>query len=226
MACHDHNEAERAAQAVETLADGVSIALVSDAGTPLISDPGYRLVSACRAAGHTVCPIPGASALIAALSVSGLPTDRFVFEGFLPAKANALTSFLASLKSETRTLVFYESSHRISRSLAALRDQFGATRKATVARELTKRFETVLHADLGALVGAIEGDALQQKGEFVIVVAGAEPANASSRDELSSVLAILLDHVSVSQAATIAAALTGTSKNKTYRAALELARDE
>ncbi|MEP6634049.1 MAG: 16S rRNA (cytidine(1402)-2'-O)-methyltransferase, partial [Luteimonas sp.] len=172
IALHEHNEAEVAAKLVARLRNGDALALVSDAGTPLVSDPGFRLVRAAREAGIKVSPVPGASAVIAALSVAGLPSDRFVFEGFLPAKAAARRERLAQLAGETRTLVLYESSHRIEAALADLVAVFGAERKAVVARELTKLFETVLDGSLGALHARIAADADQRKGEFVMLIEG------------------------------------------------------
>src|SRR5690606_11431988 len=173
LALHDHNEEAMAARLVARLLAGDSLALVSDAGTPLVSDPGFRLVRAARAAGVKVSPVPGPCAFIAALSVAGLPSDRFVFEGFLPAKASARRERLAALAAEPRTLAFYESSHRIADTLADMRDAFGADRPAVLARELTKLFETVLDGSLADLAQRVATDADQRKGEFVVLVQGA-----------------------------------------------------
>ena len=172
VALHEHNEEELAERLVARLLAGESLALVSDAGTPLVSDPGFRLVRAARAAGIRVSPLPGPCAFIAALSVAGLPSDRFVFEGFLPAKAGARRERLARLAAETRTLAFYESSHRIEETLADMADAFGRDRRAVVARELTKLFETVLDGPLGVLRERVAADPDQRRGEFVVLVQG------------------------------------------------------
>ncbi|MEM7209299.1 MAG: 16S rRNA (cytidine(1402)-2'-O)-methyltransferase [Pseudomonadota bacterium] len=223
VACHDHNEAERAKQLLTKLAAGFSIALISDAGTPLISDPGYRIVCAARENGFNVYPIPGASAVIAALCASGMPTDRFSFEGFLPAKTRARSQALAELASESRTLVFYESSHRIAASISAMRDVFGADRQACVARELTKLHESIQTGRLGELCEKIDGGEIPAKGEFAVVVRGANPSaeNESSR-ELARLLPLLLAELSPKRAAKLAAEITGVSRNEAYQAAIEL----
>jgi 16S rRNA (cytidine1402-2'-O)-methyltransferase len=223
LSLHEHNEQERAGQVVSRLRAGTSIALVSDAGTPLISDPGYRLVREARAAGVKVVPVPGPSAVIAALSVSGLPTDRFAFEGFPAAKAGARRRQFDALATEARTLVFYESSHRIGASLADMRDAFGPEREAVLARELTKTFEQVHAAPLGALVEWLEADANRQRGEFVVMVEG-HRAGDESMDELeaSRVLAILLGELPVKAAAKVAAQLLDRPRNALYDLALRL----
>src|SRR6476620_3317384 len=173
VALHEHNEEQLAERLVARLLGGESLALVSDAGTPLVSDPGFRLVRAARAAGVAVSPVPGACAFVAALSVAGLPSDRLAFEGFLPAKAGARRERLAPLASETRTLAFYESAHRIEETLADMATVFGAQRRAVIARELTKLFETVLDGTLEDLQARVAADANQRKGEFVVLVEGA-----------------------------------------------------
>ncbi|MGE5626338.1 MAG: 16S rRNA (cytidine(1402)-2'-O)-methyltransferase [Bacillota bacterium] len=221
LSLHDHNEAERAGQLIPRLLAGDSIALVSDAGTPLISDPGFDLVRAARRAGVTVTPIPGASALVAALSVSGLPTDRFVFEGFLPAKASARRERLTALAGETRTLVFYESVHRLKESLEDMAAIFGAERSAVLARELTKLHEGVREAGLSALARWAATDPNAGKGEVVVVVSGA-PGSGASDVEADRVLRFLLEELPVKQAASLAAAITGLNKNPLYQRALEL----
>ena len=166
VALHEHNEDEMAGRLVARLLAGESLALVSDAGTPLVSDPGFRLVRAAREAGVRVSPVPGASALVAALSVAGLPSDRFVFEGFLPAKSGARRARLSALAGEPRTLLFYESSHRIEDTLADCVAAFGAERQAVVARELTKLFETVLDGTLAELHARVVADANQRRGSL------------------------------------------------------------
>lgn len=223
ISLHDHNEAERAPALVERLLAGESVALISDAGTPLISDPGFDLVRAARQAGITVTPVPGASALVAALSVSGLPTDRFVFEGFLPAKAAARRERLAALAAEARTLVFYESVHRLKESLEDMASAFGSERGAVLARELTKLHEGVREAPLQALLEWARSDPAAAKGEVVLMVAGATPAEGSALDaEAERLLKILLAELPVKQAAALTAEVTGLNKNPLYQRALEL----
>ncbi|MFC4819443.1 16S rRNA (cytidine(1402)-2'-O)-methyltransferase [Dokdonella ginsengisoli] len=217
LALHEHNEHEQAARIVEHLRGGGDAALISDAGTPLVSDPGYRLVRAARAAGCEVSPVPGPCAAIAALSVAGLPSDRFVFEGFLPAKAAARRERLQALAAETRTLIFYESSHRIVESLADLRGAFGDAREAVLARELTKLFETVIAAPLGELAARVEADANQQRGEFVVLVAGASGEDADAQlAEGRRVFALLREELPPARAAKLAAAITGAPRKRLY----------
>ncbi len=216
LALHEHNEDEIAERVVARMSAGESLALVSDAGTPLVSDPGFRLVRAARAAGIKVSPLPGPSALIAALSVAGLPSDRFVFEGFLPAKAAARRERLSTLAGETRTLVFYESSHRIEETLADAAAAFGAQRLATIARELTKLFETVLDGTLEDLAARVAADANQRKGEFVLLVQGAGE-NADARIvEGRRLYAKLSEHLPPSTAAKLAAELSGAPRKALY----------
>lgn len=218
VALHEHNEAALAERVVARLQGGDSLALVSDAGTPLMSDPGFRVVAAARAAGLAVSPVPGACALVAALSVAGLPTDRFCFEGFLPAKAAARRERLQALRNEPRTLVFYESAHRIEEALADLAQAFGAQRRGVLARELTKRFETVLDGPLAALAARVSADADQRRGEFVVLVEGA-PEDADARlAEGRRVLAILRAHLPLSQAARVAAEISGAPRKALYDA--------
>ncbi len=221
LSLHEHNERERVAQLIVALQGGAAIALISDAGTPLISDPGYHLVRAARAQGIRVIPVPGACAFIAALSAAGLPTDRFVFEGFLPAKSSARRARLEVLRTETRTLVFYESSHRVVDTLADMAIVFGASRPAVVARELTKTFETIRDGRLGELLAFVSNDANQQKGEFVMLVQGAEDVTEDAA-EAGRVLGILLDELPVKQAAALAERITGVKKNELYKLALTL----
>jgi 16S rRNA (cytidine1402-2'-O)-methyltransferase len=216
IAVHDHNEGDIAAKLVARLQAGDSLALVSDAGTPLVSDPGYRLVRAVREAGLPVVPVPGACAAIAALSVAGIPSDRFCFEGFLPAKGGARRERLGELLSETRTLVFYESSHRIEESLADLVAVFGGEREATLGRELTKRFETLLGPTLAAIQQAVASDANQRKGEFVLVVRGSVDREAAQLAEGKRLYAKLAGHLKPSQAAKLAAELSGAPRKALY----------
>lgn len=222
-ALHEHNEREIAPQLVAQLSGGVSLAIISDAGTPLISDPGFNLVRLAREAGVPVVPVPGPSALVCALSVSGLPTDRFVFEGFLPAKSAARRSRIQELQAEPRTLIFYESSHRIVDCLRDMRDGFGATRRAVLARELTKQFETIRNAALDELLPWVENDPNQQKGEMVLLVAGEEQPEAGAVTvEAQQILAVLLEELPIKQAAKLAARITGLNKRALYERALQL----
>ncbi|MGB9429346.1 MAG: 16S rRNA (cytidine(1402)-2'-O)-methyltransferase [Gammaproteobacteria bacterium] len=223
LSLHDHNEAQRTPGLIEKLLAGQSVALVSDAGTPLISDPGFNLVRAARKAGIGVTPVPGPSALIAALSVSGLPTDRFVFEGFLPQKAAARRARLAELAGEARTLIFYESVHRLEDSLADMAQVFSGQRPAVIARELTKLHETVREATLAELAAWVKSDPDACKGEVVLTVAGA-PASETSMMTLDAefVLRILLQELPVKQAAALAARITGVKRNALYKKALGL----
>lgn len=217
VALHEHNEDAMAQRLVERLQAGDSLALVSDAGTPLVSDPGFRLVRAARAAGIRVSPVPGPSAPVAALSVAGLPSDRFAFEGFLPAKAAARRERLAALAGEPRTLVFFESSHRIGEMLADAAQAFGDTRRAVVARELTKLFETVLDGTLAALRERVEADPDQRRGEFVVLVEGAGDAGDGARlAEGRRVYALLAAHLPPSTAAKLAAEITGAPRKALY----------
>ena len=222
-AFHEHNEREKTAELVAFLVQGKHLALVSDAGTPLVSDPGYRLVRAAHEAGVRVVPVPGACAAIAALSASGLPSDRFAFEGFPPAKGMARRGWLERLVSEPRTIVFYESPHRIVESLADMAAVFGAEREAVYARELTKQFETVRHATLGELAQWVAEDPKQQLGEIVVLVHGLSAAEDRAADaEGERVLRILMRSLPVSQAATLAAEISGRKKNELYDLALRL----
>ena len=216
LALHEHNEAEVSGKLVARLAAGDSLALVSDAGTPLVSDPGYRLVRAAREAGIRISPVPGPSAIIAALSVAGLPSDRFAFEGFLPTKSGARRERLAALAGETRTLVFYESSHRIAEALADARVAFGDDRRAVLARELTKLFETVLDGGLSELQARVEADPNQRKGEFVLLVQGAGEDADARIAEGRRVYALLAAELKPSLAAKLAAEITGAPRKALY----------
>ncbi len=221
-ALHEHNERARAAALIEDLQDGRSLALISDAGTPLVSDPGFNLVRAAHAAGITVVPVPGACAAIAALSASGLPTDRFIFEGFPPAKQAARVNYFQGLRQESRTQIFYESSHRILESLADMVSVFGPERPAVLARELTKQFETLRTAPLADLYTWVSADPDQQRGEMVVLLAGAPPEAREGDGEAERILRLLLAELPVRQAAALTAQITGQKKNHLYERALEL----
>jgi 16S rRNA (cytidine1402-2'-O)-methyltransferase len=223
LALHEHNERTVTAGLLRRLEAGADIALVSDAGTPLISDPGFHLVRSVREAGLRVVPVPGPSALTAALSVAGLPTDRFIFEGFLPAKQAARRQRLQELQDATATLVFYESSHRILASLGDMLVLFGAGREATLARELTKTFETIRQASLAELHAWVTADSDQQKGEFVVLVHGAEkPAVAEIDAATERVLRLLMAELPLRTAAALTAQICGIGKNVVYEHALQL----
>jgi 16S rRNA (cytidine1402-2'-O)-methyltransferase len=216
LSLHDHNEAQQVDTLLQRLRAGEDVALVSDAGTPLISDPGYRLVRAVREAGIVVSPVPGPCAAIAALSVAGIASDRFAFEGFLPAKSAARRERLQSLAAEPRTLLFYESGHRIEESLVDMAQTLGASRRAALARELTKRFETVLDGTLGELATRVAADPDQRRGEFVVVIEGAPANEDSSLPEGRRVYALLSQHLPPSTAARLAAEITGAPRKALY----------
>lgn len=222
QACHEHNETQLAPRLVEKLLTGDDIALISDAGTPLMSDPGYRLVDAAHAAGVRVSPVPGACAAIAALSASGLPTDRFLFAGFPPHKQGARQQFFNELATSTESLVFYESSHRVLASLQDMVQAFGGERLGVMARELSKTFETIRRLTLAELVEWVAEDANQQKGEFVIVLHGASSTPDTQSLALEQVLGPLLEELSVKQASHLASRITGMKKNQVYKIALEM----
>lgn len=221
MALHDHNEERALHGIIETLKDGKDVALVSDAGTPLVSDPGFRLVRAAHASGIGVVPLPGPSAVTAALSVAGLPTDRFCFEGFAPQKQAARCDWLRQLASETRTLVIYESVHRIGACLADMVDAFGADRQAFIGRELTKLHEQCVQETLGELWRMVDDGLIKSKGEFVIVVSGVDRP-AESAIDTDRMLELLGEHLGAKDAARITADLTGQKKNALYQRILEL----
>lgn len=222
VAYHDHTGEQRVAQLIRRLQEGDTVALISDAGTPLISDPGYRLVQQAVAAGVKVVPIPGACALIAALSASGLPSDRFVFEGFLPAKSVARQGVLQTLVDEPRTVLFYEAPHRIVDTLQDMVTVLGAEREVVLARELTKTFETIRLLPVAELLQWVQSDSNQQRGEMVLLVRG---VSRDRNDELSAevlrIMAVLLDELPLKQAAALGAKLTGEKKNRLYQWALE-----
>lgn len=223
-AVHDHNEADCVPKLIERLLQGEHIALVSDAGTPLISDPGYKLVSAAHQAGIRIVPVPGSCAAIAALSAAGIATDRFLFEGFLPAKSQQRQSRLHALVDTPCTLVFYEAPHRILETLQDMQTVFGGERLATLARELTKTFETIRRDSLATLAEWVASDSNQQRGEIVLVVAGA-PAKAVA-DSISvsaeSLLSVLVRELPVKQASSLAAEILGLRKNALYELAQTL----
>lgn len=221
--CHEHNERGQGDYFISRLLAGEDVALVSDAGTPLISDPGFHLVRRARAEQIRVVPVPGACALIAALSAAGLPSDRFIFEGFLPAKASGRMARLELLAREPRTLIFYEAPHRLLESLGSMASVFGAERPAVLARELTKTFETLKGLPLGELCDWVAADSNQQRGECVIVVAGwDEPdKDAEVPAETLRILDLLLAELPLKRAAALAAEITGGRKNQLYQVALE-----
>lgn len=222
LALHEHNERKLTAALLQRLQQGESIALVSDAGTPLLSDPGYHLVREAGLANLQVIPVPGPSAIMAALSAAGLPTDRFCFEGFLPSKAAARGSRLEALAGVTVTLVFFEAPHRILATLEDMQRIFGAEREAVLARELTKTFETFLRGSLAEIFQRVSEDENQQKGEIVLLVHGASVAERSGIDpEAERVLNILLRELSVKQAAALASEITGVKKNLLYQQAIK-----
>ncbi|SDH84140.1 16S rRNA (cytidine1402-2'-O)-methyltransferase [Pseudomonas abietaniphila] len=227
-ACHEHNERDEGSRFIARLLAGDNVALISDAGTPLISDPGYHLVRQARAAGIQVVPVPGACALIAALSAAGLPSDRFIFEGFLPAKTVGRKARLELLKEEPRTVIFYEAPHRILECLQDLEEIFGADRPAVLGRELTKTFETLKGLPLGELRAFVEGDSNQQRGECVVLVAGwSEPEGEDVIGaEARRVLDLLLQEMPLKRAAALAAEITGVRKNLLYQVALEKQKGE
>lgn len=220
-AYHDHSDNRRTEELLGRLLGGEDLALISDAGTPLVSDPGYRLVRRARLAGVPVVPVPGACALVAALSAAGLPSDRFAFEGFLPSRRGARCSALERLAGETRTLIFYEAPHRVAASLVDMAEAFGPDREVVLARELTKTFETLRGDAVGALAEWVAADPYQQRGEIVLLVAGASTGRDSDLDgEARRVMALLLDELPVKRAAALAARITGARKNALYQWAI------
>lgn len=220
-AVHEHNEDRIAAELVEALRAGRSLAVVSDAGTPLISDPGFALVRAARAAGLPVIAVPGPCAAIAALSVAGLPSDSFLFAGFLPHKSAARRQRLQELGAQQVSVILYESSHRIDEALSDLVEVLGAARRVCLARELTKRFEQSVLLPAGELLAWLRADANRVRGEFVLVIEGA-PAASAGRQEAERVLRLLLRELPASKAAKLAAELTGLRKSELYQIAVEL----
>ena len=222
ISLHEHNEQQRSELLLSKIVDGNSIALISDAGTPLISDPGFRLVNMAREKGIKVVPIPGACAVITALSASGLSAERFTFEGFLPPKVTARRQALEKLVSEPRTMIFYESPKRMVGCLQDMLAVFGGERKACLARELTKMFETIVTLPLAELVEIVIMDTNHQKGEIVLLVEGESTVADTDETEQARVLQILLNEVPLKQAASITASILGIKKNKAYDMALKL----
>jgi len=225
IALHDHNERDRAGSLLQELEAGRNVALISDAGTPLISDPGYVLVREARNRGLKVSPIPGACALVAALSAAGLPTDRFLFVGFLPAKRSGRRAALEQQVRETATLVFYESPHRILDAVSDIAAVFGEEREIVLGRELTKTFETFYSGSVAEVLATLEADPHGTKGEFVVMIRGAEPV-ASDDDagtlDVDRLLKLLLPELPVKKVAKLVAELSGRPKNELYQRALEL----
>lgn len=219
---HDHGGSAQIERILSKLAAGDSVALISDAGTPLICDPGFRLVGLAREKGHAVVPVPGACALISALCASGLPSDQFSFEGFLPAKSAARRAALANLSEARQTLIFYESTHRIIESLQDMSVVFGACRRCAVAREITKTFETFIVGALQDVSLTVRADPNQQKGEFVVIVEGFRPTPAAQEisEESERILSVLIAELPLKQATALTAKITGDKKNKLYQWAL------
>lgn len=225
-ACHDHNESHKIETLIEKMIAGQSIALISDAGTPLISDPGFKLVRAAQAHDIKVTPVPGACAAIAALSAVGLPSDRFSFQGFLPSKSTQRIAELERLKHETQTLIFYEAPHRILASLKDMASVLGSDRDIGFAREITKTFETIKKMPLHQLIEFVEQDHHQQKGEIVLVVAGKTDITDVTDAKLDEVMQRLLQDLSVKAAAQVATDLFGIKKKVAYQRALELMQQD
>lgn len=220
LAYHDHSDERVLDKIMARLQAGDSVALISDAGTPLVSDPGYRIVDSAHNAGIPVIPVPGPCAAIVGLSAAGLPSDRFCFEGFLPAKAVARNKVLASLDHEERTLIFYEAPHRLLDTVSAMAEIFGEDRQAVLARELTKLFETIRRLPLGEMRDWIASDGNQQRGECVLLIRGSEKSDGALSPEAQRVLSVLTAELPLKQAAQLAAQITGVKKNLLYQAAL------
>lgn len=215
LALHDHNEQQRASLLIQRIQQGQSIALISDAGTPLISDPGFHVVKACQDAGVRVVPLPGPCAAITALSASGLPTDKFVFEGFLPVKEKAKADRLHALTDETRTMVFYESPRRVIETLTAMFKQWGE-RQVVIARELTKTFETIRTLPLSDMIVWLGDDANQTKGEFVVMVAGIREDSERLPAAALKTLTLLMADLPLKKAAALTAEIYDVKKNALY----------
>lgn len=218
VALQEHNEEQQAPGLIERVSRGDSVALVSDAGTPLLSDPGYRLVKLAVSAGIEVVAVPGASSITAALSICGLPTDRFIFEGFLPSRQAVRLKRLSELLTEKRTMVFFESSHRIRESLADIQEVFGEDRPLAVCREMTKQFETVIRGSVSQVRHEVDRNPDQRRGEFVLVLAGSEKDEQDGFTGALMLARALQSHLSASQAARVAAKLHDVSRRDLYRA--------
>ncbi len=218
-AYHEHNEQEQTSKLIEKLQAGESIALISDAGTPLINDPGYKLVAAAHDQQIPVVPIPGASAVIAALSASGLATVRFTYEGYLPAKSEARKKCLAEQLHEARTMVFYETPHRIQDAIKDIQTVFGDERRITVARELTKQYEQIVRDSISNIAKQLNDETIKAKGEFVIIIEGAEAVAVDDAEALR-IQSILAETMSTKDAAALTARITGRKKNEIYKLAV------
>ena len=221
FALHDHNEQQKAQTLLAKLQDGLNIALVSDAGTPLINDPGYHLVRTCREAGVQVVPLPGPCAAIAALSAAGLPSDRFCYEGFLPAKSKGRRDTLRALEQEPRTLIFYESTHRLLESLEDICSELGESRYVVLAREITKTWESIHGAPIGELLAWVKENDNRRKGEMVLIVEGFKAQEEALPADALRTLALLQAELPLKKAAALAAEIHGVKKNALYKYALE-----
>ncbi len=222
VAYHDHTDKKSSYNLLKRLSNGEDVALISDAGTPLISDPGYRLVAEARLQGYSVIPIPGASAVVAALSVAGLPTDKFKFIGFLPAKSSQRKSALTDLKTGAETMVCYEAPHRIVDTLQDMVAVFGAERPAFMAREITKTFETYLHGSLVQLLEQVQADSNQQRGEIVLVIGGQSGETDNVSVDAEKILGLLMKELPLTKAASVTAKITGGDKKQVYQLGLSL----
>ncbi|WP_294964793.1 16S rRNA (cytidine(1402)-2'-O)-methyltransferase [uncultured Gilliamella sp.] len=222
FALHDHNEQEKSQILIDKLKAGLSIALISDAGTPLINDPGYHLVKACRDNQIKVVPIPGACAAITALSVAGLPSDKFCYEGFLPAKSKARQDSLLTLINETRTMIFYESTHRLMDTLNDMQAIFGVDKPIVLAKELTKTWETIVSYRVGELIEWLNEDVSRQKGEFVLIVEGHSKIDNEITPNVINTLKLLQKELPLKKAAAITAEIYGLKKNQLYQVGLTL----
>jgi len=220
-AYHEHNEEKVTQQLIQQIRDGESIALISDAGTPLINDPGYKIVVAAHDNNIQVVPIPGPSAIITALSASGLPTNKFIYEGYLPAKSEARKTRLNEIKNESRTLVFYEAPHRIIESVKIMQEIFGADRRVTIARELTKQFEQIVRDTLSVINEKLESEEIKIKGEFVVIVEGAKAVSIAD-EEVLRINQILSEKLAPKEAAGLTAKITGKKKNEVYQLAINV----
>ena len=220
IALHDHNEQEKSQLLIEKLKSGLSIALISDAGTPLINDPGYHLVKACRENNINVVPVPGACAAIAALCVAGLPSDRFSYEGFLPAKTKARQDYLTKLLDESRTMIFYESTHRLLDTLQDMQTIWGGDKQIVLAKELTKTWETIVNFSIIELIDWLQEDSNRQKGEFVLIVEGNNKTNDVIDSKAINTLKLLLKELPLKKAAAISAEIYGLKKNQLYQLGL------